>query len=518
MYFWYIILAFSVIAVLFGIWRLLPAIVLYGRRWRLGRELPGWPTYFLLGNIPQFFPLEVMVEKYRDYIVAERHKMTRTWLGPTKLIVNLHHPDVIREAHKIPKSPTVKNLLCPWLGDGLLLASGDRWQRNRRLLTPAFHFKILEPYVTVYDECAQVLVKKWTLNSRRGEPVDLFRSMSLLSLDIILKCAFSYESKCQEAADDDKQQRYVKAVYELCGLVFHRLFNPLYANSDWLYGLTKAGRRQKELCDLVHRHAEKIIQERRKALGLDDTHGATERKEIFTAVARQDRYLDFLDILLASEDDQGVGLSTLEIRDEVDTFMFEGHDTTATGMSWTLSCLARHPEHQEKIRDEVNRVLDGRDHLAHEDLKELHYTGYCIKEALRFYPPVPSIMRRTVKDTEIGGHTIPEGTDVSFILQLTHHHPDVWDNPEEYDPLRFAPDAVQKPDPLAFLPFSVGSRNCIGQNFAMNEMKVVLAILMQRFRVSLEEGTDASSEPEVIPAIILRPKHTILLRVEQIYK
>ena len=490
------------------IW-LLPVVLEYRHLCRLARTFPGWPTYFLLGNIPQHFPRDKIVSRWRDYIDAERHKVTRTWLGPTKLIVNLHHPEAVRQVLKVPKSDLAHNILGAWLGDGLLLAKGSKWARNRKLLTPAFHYNILKPYVSVYNECTQKLVEKWNQMAHCNEPILLFDTMSLLSLDIILKCAFSYDSNCQDVKN--KRHPYVNAVYELCNVTYERLFNPL-KQINWLYSLTSQGRRMNELCDLVHRHAERVIQERRRALKLDEAEGKIERKEVFAAVAKQGRYLDFLDILLSSEDHNGIGLSDVEIRDEVDTFMFEGHDTTAAGSGWTLYCLAKHPEHQQKIREEVNRVLNGRDCLEHEDLKELEYTLWCIKEALRRYPPVANILRRADKDVDVCGYTIPKGAEIAIAIYSVQHHPDVWENAYEYDPLRFHPDAVSKRDPYSFLAFSAGSRNCIGQNFAMNEMKVVITSIVRRFKISLHD--DDGTEPELIAPIILRPNREIYLKVE----
>ena len=505
-----VLVALIVLAATAALLRLLPAFREYRRKCRLAEKFPGWPTNFLLGNLPQYFPKEKIVRRFRDYINTERHKMTRSWLGPTKLIINLHHPEPVRQVLKTPKSDMIHGILSPWLGDGLLLAKGYKWARNRRLLTPAFHFNILRPYVSVYNECLQKLVDKWNRKAHCNEPVTLFDTMSLLSLDIILKCAFSYNSRCQEVTE--KQHPYVNAVYELCNLTFDRVLDPLQ-RIDWLYSLTGPGRQMKKLCELVHTHADKVIQERRRALKLDETEEKIERKEVFAAVAKQGRYLDFLDILLSSEDEEGIGLSNVEIRHEVDTFMFEGHDTTATGTAWTLYCLARHPEHQQKIREEVNLVLDGRECLEYDDLKDLQYTQWCIKEALRLFPPVPNILRQADQDLEVCGYTIPKGADIAISMYSVHHHPDVWDHPEEYNPLRFHPDEVSKRDPFAFLAFSAGSRNCIGQNFAMNEMKVSIATLIQKFRVSLE--CDDEDVPELIAPIILRPSSKDLcLKVE----
>ncbi len=122
--------------------------------------------------------------------------------------------------------------------------------------------------------------------------------------------------------------------------------------------------------------------------------------------------------------------------------MFEGHDTS--GMSWTLYCLAKHPGHQDKAREEVKNALMGREFLEYDDLKDLKYTTWCIKEAMRLYPPpVTNLIRITTEDTEIDGHVIPEGTTVIIDIRLIHLHPDTWENPNEYDPLRFHPSNAE---------------------------------------------------------------------------
>ncbi len=144
---------------------------------------------------------------------------------------------------------------------------------------------------------------------------------------------------------------------------------------------------------------------------------------------------DFLDILLIAKDEEGRGMSDLEIRNKVDTFMFEGHDTTTSGMSWTLYCLAQHPKHQEKIREEVRS--EDRECLEHEDLKHLHYTTWCIKESMRLYPPVYSFSRSSSKELHLGNVVIPKHTEFPISVFQIHRNPAVWDNPSVYDPDRF---------------------------------------------------------------------------------
>ena len=481
------------------LWNLLPWLYRYQRLCRCVRGLPGWPTHWLLGNVHQFAPTEEVQLKWSRYINSTRHRMTRAWLGPFHVSVAIHHPELLHEVIKQPKHTKTYDILRPWLGDGLLLSEGAKWQRNRRLLTTCFHFEVLKSYVTVYNNCLEAFLDKWTLAAKRNEPVEVFDTVSLLSLDIILQCAFSFKSNCQHVGT---KHPYIRAVYDLVELIAERFFNPLLY-LDFIYSFTPQGRRSKEACKLVHDHSEKIICERRRAL---ESNG--ERSP------RNGRHLDFLDTLLLAVDSSGKGLTDGEIRDEADTFMFEGHDTTTSGIAWTLYCLAQHPEHQDKIREEVQEVLAGREWLQYEDLQHLKYTQMCIKEAMRLYPPVFLIFRVAKEDFCLDGVTIPEGMILTMDILTMQRRPDLWKDPLVYDPLRFDPsdssgEFVSR-DPLSYMPFSAGYRNCIGQNFALNEEKVVVASIVSRFVLSLEEG----HKVEMAPQVVLRTTNDIKIRLE----
>ena len=500
----------AVAALLFlAVWLNVPGTLwfLY-RQWKAARDLPGWPTHWLYGNLHQIGKMEeAVVKKALHFAHSNHYKVTRTWLGPFITTVSVHHPACVKELLKQSKDAAAYDTLKPWLGEGLLIAEGERWHRNRRLLTPAFHYTILKPYVSVYGSCIHSLVEKWTASAAKKESVKLFDTVCLLSLDIILQCAFSYKSDCQTVRT---KPLYIQGVYSLIFACSDQFLNPFY-RINWIYWLTPHGRRMKQLCKLVHDHAEKVIEQRKKALELDGSRKITDTSAFLEQVS-ESRRLDFLDILLTAVDEDGVGLSDLEIRNEVDTFMFEGHDTTTSGMCWTLYCLAQHPEHQQKVREEVGSVLAGRQNLTYEDLKELKYTQYCIKEAMRLYPPVTRIFRQLDRDLEINGHLLPKGMHCHIAIRSIHHNPDVWPNPEVYNPTRFFPSNAKGRDPYAYLPFSAGSRNCIGQNFALNEEKTVVASIIHHFRLTV----DQSHKVEVVSRIVLRAKDDIRLFAEPI--
>ncbi|XP_075840344.1 cytochrome P450 4F6-like isoform X3 [Microtus pennsylvanicus] len=395
---------------------------------------------------------------------------------------------------------TFYGFLKPWLGDGLLVSTGEKWSHQRRLLTPAFHFDILKPYVKVFNKSVNIMHAKWQhLTAKGSAGLDMFEHISLMTLDSLQKCVFSLDSNCQESPSE-----YIAAILELSSLIMKRHFQPiLYV--DFLYYLTADGQRFRKACDLVHNFTDAVIRERRRTLSSQSVDESVKAKT-------KSKTLDFIDVLLLAKDEHGEELSDEAIRAEADTFMFGGHDTTASGLSWTLYNLARHPEYQERCRQEVWELLRDREpeEIEWDDLAQLPFLTMCIKESLRLHPPVISISRCCTQDIVLpDGRVIPKGNDCIISIFGVHHNPSVWTDPEIYDPFRFDPENPQKRSPLAFIPFSAGPRNCIGQTFAMSEMKVALALTLLRFRLRPDD-----KEPRRQPELILRAEGGLWLRVE----
>ncbi|XP_076703102.2 cytochrome P450 4F3 [Callospermophilus lateralis] len=427
------------------------------------------------------------------------------WLGPWNPVVRIFHPTCIKPVLFAPASVALKDVifysfLKPWLGDGLLLSSGDKWNHHRRLLTPAFHFNILKPYMKIFNDRTNVMHAKWRrLVSEGSACLDMFEHISLMTLDSLQKCVFSFDSNCQE-----KPSEYIAAILELSALVVKR-HEQLLMHIDFLYLLSPNGQRFRKACRLVHDFTDAVIQERRRTL---PDHGISD----FLKAKAESKTLDFIDVLLLTKDEDGKELSDEDIRAEADTFMFEGHDTTASGLSWVLYNLAKHPEYQERCRKEVQDLLRDRDpkEIEWDDLAQLPFLTMCIKESLRLHPPVTVISRCCTQDVVLpDGRVIPKGVTCLISIFGTHHNPAVWPNPEVYDPFRFDPENAKDRSPLAFIPFSAGPRNCIGQTFAMSEMKVVLALTLLRFRVLPDD-----TEPRRKPELILRAEGGLWLRVE----
>ncbi|XP_033837520.1 cytochrome P450 4B1-like isoform X2 [Periophthalmus magnuspinnatus] len=408
------------------------------------------------------------------------------WFGPFVCVLNIHHPDY------------VKTILAS-TGDGLLVSHGQKWFRHRRLLTPGFHYDVLKPYVKLMSDSANILLDKWEKYSKTGETFELFEHVSLMTLDSILKCAFSYNSNCQTEGGTNA---YIKSVYELSYLVNLR-FRTFPYHNDFIFYLSPHGFRFRKACRVAQNHTAAVIRKRKEEL--------KEEKELERIQAR--RNLDFLDILLCARDENNHGLSDEDIRAEVDTFMFEGHDTTASGISFILYSLACHPEHQQICREEINQALGGKNTMEWETLSKIPYTTMCIKESLRLYPPVPGISRHTTKPmTFFDGRTIPAGSIVGTSIYGIHRNPVVWENPDVFDPLRFLPENVSSRSPHAFVPFAAGPRNCIGQTFAMNEMKAVIALTLQRYKLI----EDPKWTPKLLPRLVLRSINGIHIKIKPV--
>ncbi|XP_065882296.1 cytochrome P450 4A25-like [Dysidea avara] len=490
-------------ACLFSVWlcyTVYPPIVLFFRQWYHLNYLVYTQAHMIWGHLHIVQATEEAMLATIAYGIKNEITFSVTWFGPFIPTVWCYRPESIKAVLKEPKTDRLYHMMVPWIGTGLLVANGDKWFRSRRLLTPAFHFGVLKPYIQVYNECAQILINKWTKLTSSNESVEICEPISLLTLDVILRCAFSHKSNCQNTGH---QSPYVQSVYALSKILTQRLlFIP--HQSDFLFYLSPSGRKFLRACKVVHDHSEKVIRDRKAVLEEQIMKG----EPIKPTSGR--KYLDFLDILLTSKDEDGVGLSDEQIRAEVDTFMFEGHDTTASGIYWTLYCLAKHPFHQQKCREEIRTVLDDRDCIEWDDLKSLSYTTMCIKESMRLYPPVPLYFRNISEDTTIKGHLIPKNTFVTIAPIGLHRQPDIWENPEEYDPLRFLPERCEGRDNFAYMPFSAGPRNCIGQTFALNEEKVVIGNILNKFSLHLDDDHVV----EMVPEIILRAKYGIKLKLE----
>lgn len=488
----------SVVILIVSVLKLFSLLV---RRQKLARALdsfPGPPTHWLFGHaleIQKLGSLDKVVSWSQEFPYA--HPL---WLGQFVGFLNIYEPDYAKAVYSRgdPKAPDVYDFLLQWIGKGLLVLHGPKWFQHRKLLTPGFHYDVLKPYVAIFSESTHLMLDKWEKKASENKSFDIFCDVGHMALDTLMKCTFGKG----DSGLGHRDNSYYTAVSELTLLVQQRIESFQYHN-DFIYWRTPHGRRFLRACKIAHDHTDQVIKQRKAAL-----QDEKEQKKI-----QQRRHLDFLDILLGVRDENGIKMSDADLRAEVDTFMFEGHDTTTSGISWFLYCMALYPEHQQRCREEVREILRDKDSFQWDDLAKMTYLTMCMKECFRLYPPVPQVYRQLNKPvTFVDGRSLPAGSLISMHIYALHRNSAVWPDPEVFDPLRFSPENVSGRHPFAYMPFSAGPRNCIGQQFAMAEMKVVTALCLLRFEFSL----DPSKLPIKLPQLVLRSKNGIHLHLKSL--
>nr|P29981.1 RecName: Full=Cytochrome P450 4C1; AltName: Full=CYPIVC1 [Blaberus discoidalis]AAA27819.1 cytochrome P450 [Blaberus discoidalis] len=466
----------------------------------LVNKLPGPTAYPVVGNA-----IEAIVPRNKLFQVFDRRAklygpLYRIWAGPIAQ-VGLTRPEhvelILRDTKHIDKS-LVYSFIRPWLGEGLLTGTGAKWHSHRKMITPTFHFKILDIFVDVFVEKSEILVKK--LQSKvGGKDFDIYPFITHCALDIICETAMGIQMNAQEESESE----YVKAVYEISELTMQRSVRP-WLHPKVIFDLTTMGKRYAECLRILHGFTNKVIQERkslRQMTGMKPTI-SNEEDELLGKKKR----LAFLDLLLEASEN-GTKMSDTDIREEVDTFMFEGHDTTSAGICWALFLLGSHPEIQDKVYEELDHIFQGSDRsTTMRDLADMKYLERVIKESLRLFPSVPFIGRVLKEDTKIGDYLVPAGCMMNLQIYHVHRNQDQYPNPEAFNPDNFLPERVAKRHPYAYVPFSAGPRNCIGQKFATLEEKTVLSSILRNFKVrSIEKREDLTLMNE----LILRPESGI---------
>jgi len=390
--------------------------------------------------------------------------------------ISLAHPEhikhVLLENHHAYEKGLVIAKAKVLIGDGLFTSEGDLWRRQRRLAQPAFHRQRIAAFAETMTRVAASVLDRWRSHAHSGEPFDVSAQMSALTLGVVGQALFG------RALDDDADE-ITRALLPALELVYGRMSKIIPAPLWWP---SPTSLRLRHAIGTLDRIVYDIIATRRRAPR--DTG-------------------DLLSMLMQARDEEsGSAMSDRQLRDEVMTFLLAGHETTAMALSWTWYLLARHPRIEERLRDEISTALNGRTPTAG-DLPRLPYTRQVIQEAMRLYPPVWGFARQAMRADEVGGYRIPKYSVVNIMPWVTHRHPAFWQHPEQFHPDHFAPEQVQARPRFAYLPFSGGPRQCIGNEFALMEAQLVVAMTVQRYRLRLAVP-DTTVEPEV--HLTLRPR------------
>ncbi|XP_070162068.1 cytochrome P450 4C1-like [Polyergus mexicanus] len=480
----------------------------YGRNGRLINLIPGPPHSLISGHALKFLVSTEEQWKLLNFIFDKYYPIVKMW-GFFSPFVSIRHPDdmetILSSTKHIEKS-SMYFVLHPWFGTGLLTSTGAKWQSRRKILTPAFHFRILNQYVDILIKESDHMIK--SMKDEDGIIVkDLIPFISEHTLNAICETAMGISLHDLGAF----QQKYRKAIHEIIELLIYRLLR-IWFHNDLLFALSPQGRKQKKILKILHGFTEKIIAERK--LYHENTNGRylkniesdkkTEMDDVEVFGIKKKR-LAMLDLLIAKSR-EGL-LTDLDIREEVDTFMFEGHDTTAMGITFALLLLAEHKDIQERVRTEVNTVMqENEDKFTIRSLQNLLYLDRCIKEALRLYPSVFFVSRFAAEDVKLQSYVVPTGTIIHLNIYGVHRDPNFWPNPEVFDPDRFLPERILNRHPYCYLPFSAGPRNCIGQRFGLLEMKAIIASLVHNFYL---EPVDYLKDLRMRTDVILRPSHPV---------
>ncbi|KAF5277801.1 hypothetical protein FQR65_LT03782 [Abscondita terminalis] len=419
----------------------------------------------------------------------------RTYRGPVKVMLGFYPRLVLFDAKSVEfilssksilKKSSEYKFLSSWLGSGLLTSDGPKWKKHRKLLTPAFHFQILERFIDIFDNQTNILINK--LEEVKCAEIDIIPYARLHALDVICEATMSTSINAQA----NPTSNYVESVREMCRIFMERTFS--FKMWDIVYALTNDYQKEQKALGYLHGLSNSVIQTRREELQTQFLSGLTNKTSVGTK-----KRIAFLDILLTSNVD-GVPLTHEEIRNEVDTFMFAGHDTTTSALSFTLYCLSKYQELQDKVYEEIIEILGNGDSssLSYKNLQQMKYMEQFIKEVLRMYPPVPVFSRHLTEDAIYERKVIPKGVQVMIFCYQLHRDPDLFPNPEVFDPERFNVENSKNMSFYSYVPFSAGSRNCIGQRFAMLEIKATVCKMLQKYKLLPVTGHDPALIVEAV--------------------
>ncbi|CEF69640.1 Cytochrome P450 4V2 [Strongyloides ratti] len=464
-----IILTLIIILILKNIKNIISWYKARQRKFELGEKIPGPKRIPIIGNANLFQGnIEDIVRRIQeeDNIgIKNGDSLRRFWMGDDLVVQGL-----TAEARKIIFDSSVEirkgfiyKFLVKWLGYGLITSDGDKWRGRRKMLTPTFHFNMLKKYFDSFNNESKIMMTHFQKYCDKDIEVEVYPFAKRAALDMICDTAMGVKVNAQ----DNHDHEYIKAVGRINALTSMFFKNIFYRFEPFYYIFGRGFERDRILKTLT-KFTSNVVKEK-----IDEFRRNN-------GVIKEETFLSHLLELRAEN-----SLSDEDIREEVETFMFAGHDTTSSLHAFLWWSLACHPEIQNRVYDEIYDIFgnDDRD-VKPEDLNKLKYTEMVIKETLRMFPTIPFIVRRLINEVEVCGYTLPKETNFNFPIIIANYNETVFPDPYKFDPDRFLPENVAKRNAYDFTPFSAGPRNCIGQKFALNEVKVVLCWMLRKFKLN----------------------------------
>lgn len=364
-----------------------------------------------------------------------------------------------------PKTDLEKRFFVALFGKGLLGTDGELWRTHRRIMAPAFQPQAVASYALAMSETSAAFAEEWA--GKIGQTLDAPGEMGRLTLRIISKTMFSTDAP--EVIDPIARvmsQGFEEQNFNLLDLL------PIIS----AFRMRARERRMAQFFRPMDFIVSRLIEERVGEPAVQDLLGR---------------------LVAAADGESGGRLTPQEVRDEVVTIYIAGHETTAVAMSWIWYLLSQHPAEEAKLHAELDAVLAGRQ-PTQADVEKLVYARRIADEAMRLYPPAPGLSARVARsDDEICGMRIPKGAQVGVMPWVLHRHRDLWEEPERFDPVRWAPGRAGNRHRFSYIPFGAGPRICIGQLMAINEIVLILATLAQRFRLRLAPGAEVDLKANV---------------------
>lgn len=379
----------------------------------------------------------------------------------------IHNPDDIRRVLLTNRRNYMKGVglerIRVLLGNGLIVSEGEFWARQRRMIQPAFHSRVIRQFSDLIRRHNLELLERWSSQAARAEPVNVTREMSEITLQIVLRSLFS--------TDLDR------LIDRSGGNPFDLLTHDSLRDLNFAAKFRTLTRPVREMIDA--RRLERRVE------------------------------TDFLSMLMsAREKESGEPMPDRVLVDEIMTLIVAGHETTASVLNWTWYLLSQHPDAEARLHAAVG-AAPAPEALTVEEATRVSYVQQVLKESMRLYPPVWLFGRRAIADDRLGGFHVPGGTDIFICTYLLHRHASHWQDPDEFRPDRFDALAESQRNNFAFLPFSAGPRHCVGEGFAMAEMAMHVTMVAQRFRLEFRGAT--LPQPEF--QINLRSRQDLLMQV-----
>ncbi|XP_047367681.1 cytochrome P450 4C1-like [Vespa velutina] len=466
--------------------------------------IPGPKAFPIIGNAHLFIGDTTALWKQILNLGKNYQLLWRVWIG-TKLFLVIENPEYIKTVLNSPnitdKSEEYEKLK-PIIGNGLFIAPASVWDSHRKVLNKMFLMKIIKSHMDVFVNHSIALMEK--LETFVGEELDIFDYVFLCTLDIIYDATLDTQINLLTNPDC----KLAESIRGVMDIETQRVFK-LWLHPNIIFYNTARGKKFQTCLAYLDNVTNKIIKEKMESMLRSKINRELTAEKLGQ---KQKTLFDFLFEL----SNEGEVYTEKDIRDEMNTIIIAGSETSATTISFVLLMLATFPEIQDKVYEEVNHIYCSDDPkcvpMTYNDIKSMKFLERVIKETLRLFPAGPVIARKVKQDIKVTKNwTIPKGCSAVFLIYKLHRSAKYWPRPLEFDPDRFLPERNCS---TCFFPFSYGRRNCIGQHFAMLEMATVIATLIKRFRVTINKPIEIE-KIDVKLSITLKPTKPIRLKFEK---